>query len=111
MAATGMQKQFNTEMGEANAAARIPEEVVKFILMKHIRPKNSENTYRGRALTDRQREIATLITIGMTNKEIARELEISPSTVKNHITVILNKVDVDRRSKIYFALNDILQDG
>jgi len=37
-------------------------------------------------LTTRQREVITLVGEGLSNKEIARELGIAPSSVKTHLT-------------------------
>ena len=51
-------------------------------------------------LTRRQTEIAHLLERGLTNKEIANKLNISPATVKNHVHAILEKLDLDRRSKV-----------
>jgi DNA-binding CsgD family transcriptional regulator len=51
-------------------------------------------------LTRRQTEIAHLLERGLTNKEIANKLNISPATVKNHVHAILGKLDLDRRSKV-----------
>jgi DNA-binding NarL/FixJ family response regulator len=51
-------------------------------------------------LTRRQTEIAYLLERGLTNKEIANKLNISPATVKNHVHAILGKLEVDRRSKV-----------
>lgn len=52
------------------------------------------------ALTGREREIAQLVGDGLSNKEIAHRLGISPATVKNHVHTILDKLDVSRRSSI-----------
>jgi two-component system, NarL family, nitrate/nitrite response regulator NarL len=52
------------------------------------------------ALTRREREIAVLIGEGLSNKEIAKDLCIGPSTVKNHVHNILEKLKVRRRSAI-----------
>ena len=49
------------------------------------------------ALTDREREILRLLADGRDNAEIGRELYISPSTVKNHISAILSKLGVHNR--------------
>ena len=49
------------------------------------------------ALTDREREILRLLADGRDNAEIGRELYISPSTVKNHISAILSKLGVHDR--------------
>jgi DNA-binding NarL/FixJ family response regulator len=51
-------------------------------------------------LTRRERQIAGLVSEGLSNKEIAIELQIGPATVKNHIHNILEKLQVRRRSAI-----------
>ncbi len=48
-------------------------------------------------LTDRELEVLKLIAIGKDNAEIARELFISPKTVKNHISNILMKLQIENR--------------
>jgi DNA-binding NarL/FixJ family response regulator len=56
-------------------------------------------------LSPREMEILQLITRGMSNKEIARELGISHQTVKNHMTSILRKLSVnDRTQAAVYAL-------
>ena len=49
-------------------------------------------------LTAREREVLELLDRGLSNKEIARELCIQVSTVKNHVHHILEKLGVGRRS-------------
>jgi two-component system response regulator DegU len=56
-------------------------------------------------LSPREMEILRLITQGLSNKEIAYTLGISHQTVKNHMTSILRKLDVeDRTQAAVFAL-------
>jgi two-component system, NarL family, nitrate/nitrite response regulator NarL len=55
----------------------------------------------GHALTPREREIASLIADGLSNKQIARRLSIEPATVKNHVHNILKKLGVSRRDQIH----------
>jgi DNA-binding NarL/FixJ family response regulator len=56
-------------------------------------------------LSPREMEILQLITRGMSNKEIAKELGISHQTVKNHMTSILRKLSVnDRTQAAVYAL-------
>jgi len=50
-------------------------------------------------LTPREREIAQLITTGLSNKEIARHLSIEVRTVKNHVHSVLGKLRVRRRGE------------
>lgn len=51
-------------------------------------------------LTKRQSEIARLASDGMTNKEIAKRLAISHTTVKKHLQQIYQKLHVARRGKL-----------
>ncbi|WP_449280485.1 response regulator transcription factor [Leucobacter sp.] len=51
-------------------------------------------------LTPRQQEIASLIAEGLTNKEIARRLLITVSTVETHIEHIFRKLDVVSRAQV-----------
>ena len=48
-------------------------------------------------LTSRQLEVVSLIEQGLSNKEIARQLSIELSTVKNHVHNILEKLGARRR--------------
>ncbi len=63
------------------------------------------------SLTNREREMLVYITKGMFNKEIAMELKISERTVKNHISNLFKKIDVnDRTQAAVFAIkNDLVK--
>jgi two-component system, NarL family, nitrate/nitrite response regulator NarL len=50
-------------------------------------------------LTEREREILGRIDAGQSNKEIARQLNLKISTVKNHVHRILEKLNVGRRGE------------
>ncbi len=57
-------------------------------------------------LSPREMEILKCVTNGQSNKEIARRLKISQQTVKNHMTSILKKLNVqDRTQAAVMALN------
>jgi DNA-binding NarL/FixJ family response regulator len=51
-------------------------------------------------LTRREEEIARLLDQGLTNKQIARRLQIGVSTVKNHVHSVLKKLQTTRRTLV-----------
>jgi NarL family two-component system response regulator LiaR len=53
----------------------------------------------GHDLTDREREVLALLVQGKTNKEIARELTLSPATVRAYVSNILSKLGAGNRTK------------
>lgn len=53
-----------------------------------------------RRLTMRQIECARLVAEGLTSKEIARQLRLSPSTVDNHISAAMATLEIAKRSEI-----------
>ncbi len=50
-------------------------------------------------LTDRQLEILTMITSGKSNKQIARDFQLSENTVKVHVSAILRSLELDNRTQ------------
>jgi DNA-binding NarL/FixJ family response regulator len=60
---------------------------------------NDDKVITPATLSDREIEIIELVTVGLTNEEIADRLEISKRTVDNHISNILKKAGdgVDNR--------------
>lgn len=51
-------------------------------------------------LTARQTEVATLMIAGLSNRQIAATLSISPATVKDHVHAILDHTGMDSRSRL-----------
>ncbi len=63
-------------------------------------------------LSGREREVLSLVASGVTNKAIAAALGISPSTVKNHLQNILDKLHLENRVQAAaFALREGLVPG
>jgi DNA-binding NarL/FixJ family response regulator len=50
-------------------------------------------------LTDREREVLELVARGRSNTEIARELFVSPKTVRNHVSNVFAKLQVSDRAQ------------
>jgi PAS domain S-box-containing protein len=51
-------------------------------------------------LTEREREVVTLIALGRETNEIAEELHISPETVRTHVRNAMAKLDVHTRAQL-----------
>lgn len=51
-------------------------------------------------LSEREKEVLVLVARGLTNREIAAALIISENTVRNHISHILDKLGLSRRSQV-----------
>lgn len=58
--------------------------------------RSTTNHHRG-ALTRREREVLTLLAEGLGTKEVAAQMCISPTTVRNHIQHVLLKLHVHSR--------------
>jgi DNA-binding NarL/FixJ family response regulator len=56
------------------------------------------------ALTTREREVASLAARGLTNREIADNLYLSPRTVENHLQRVYDKLGVSSREQLDDAL-------
>ena len=54
---------------------------------------------RAASLSQREREVLGLVAQGLTNNEIAEQLVIAPATARNHVSHILDKLGMRRRSE------------
>jgi len=59
-------------------------------------------------LTKREKEVLRLIATGANNREIAQKLYISEGTVKNHVTNILNRLELRDRTQAAIFANSFL---
>jgi DNA-binding NarL/FixJ family response regulator len=55
------------------------------------------------SLTGRQCEVLTLLCEGMSDKLIARQLDLSPNTVRGHIQIVFARLQVSTRMQAMFA--------
>jgi DNA-binding CsgD family transcriptional regulator len=91
----------------AEQEQRTPEEIANQILGDALRNHQAqgENWQRWQTLTPREQEIAALICLDYTSREIAEKLHISPETVKTHAEHILVKFGLADRTAMRLMLN------
>ena len=51
-------------------------------------------------LSEREFEVARLVAVGLTNRQIAEQLVLAPKTISAHVTHILTKLGATRRAEI-----------
>jgi DNA-binding NarL/FixJ family response regulator len=57
------------------------------------------------ALTERERQVATAVAAGASNKEVARQFDITERTVKAHVGAILDKLGVRDRLQLSLVVH------
>src|SRR5689334_9754204 len=86
-----------------------PETVMKSLRQvaarrDQARVGNEENGASGEnalaVLTGQEREIMRLVARGLSNKAIARQLNVSPGTIKVHLKHMFEKLEIDNRSEL-----------
>jgi len=82
-------------VGESLISPHIASKVLQRVRASSTLPQGAETIRAG--LSDREIEVLKLIANGKDNAMIAGELHISPKTVKNHISNILMKLQIDNR--------------
>ena len=99
---------FSVRLYQSNKAKRILVEKENTRIHNEIERLTQALDEKGNAalnlsnynLTDRQKEIIDFIRSGLTNKEIASKLFISENTVKYHLKIIYEILDIEHRSAI-----------
>jgi len=76
--------------------------MIKQSLFSHVEESNLMQE-----LSSREREIAQLVALGMSNKEIANHADITEQTVKTHLKTIYEKINVHTRLELAIMINSI----
>jgi two-component system nitrate/nitrite response regulator NarL len=89
--------------GESACSPRIAAVLLRRVqTLSRGRPR----TGPAKRLTPRENEVLELVSAGLSNKQIARQLSIELSTVKNHMHNILEKLGVHQRTDAAAVLGD-----
>jgi DNA-binding NarL/FixJ family response regulator len=87
--------------GDALLAPSVTRRIIEEFAHRRIRPERSAQL---EALTEREREVLTLLARGCSNAELAAELYVSEGTIKTHVSSLLAKLGVrDRVQAVVLA--------
>jgi DNA-binding NarL/FixJ family response regulator len=96
----------------AGGDALLSPAVTKRVIRQFARIRQAAPPREVRELTERELDVFRLIARGYSNAEISRELYISDTTVKTHITHILGKLNLrDRVQAVVLAYETGLFDA
>jgi DNA-binding NarL/FixJ family response regulator len=88
--------------GEALLAPSITKRLIEEFAKQRAPVRASGTDLK--TLTDREREVLTLLGRGLSNPEIAKDLKVGEATVKTHVAHVLDKLELrDRVQAVIFA--------
>lgn len=68
-----------------------------------VRSLNARSPLESKQLTEREREVLSLLAHGLSNRDIGKRLYISETTAKFHVGNIIRKLNVSRRAEAVYA--------
>ena len=90
----------------ADMTARLLDE------FRRLSEKREEEKPKFQSLTEQERKILTLVAEGASNKDIASEMSLSERTIKNYLSIIFQKLQVNNRTEAAIrAMKDGLVDS
>jgi len=84
----------------SSAVQTVPYYVVLLSELTRYNRSTEEILTEQQKLSQREEDIARYVSLGLTNKQIAEKLFISPYTVQNHLKNIFQKTGLDSRTKL-----------
>lgn len=101
-------KDYSALPSELNGYQKImPSSVENKLLTKQQVSDKQQLETSLSALTERETQVAQLVCEGLSNKEIAHQLNIGLATVKGHVSRIFYKLEIKRRSQLAQKLTDL----
>jgi DNA-binding NarL/FixJ family response regulator len=96
----------------ADGAIILPPEMTSTLFSQIVEEavvRGLEGAMKATDLTPRERSVVSLVGDGLSNKAIARELDISPHTVKSHVRNVMDKLALHSRLQIASYLHKASQ--
>ncbi len=83
----------------ASGKYQFPKDLVE-AMRKRRAKRQKASQWAGQRLTPRESEVTRLVTKGLTNKEIGRQMDLSEGTVKIHLHNIYKKLSIANRTSL-----------
>jgi DNA-binding NarL/FixJ family response regulator len=84
----------------ASLEGALAKELLTELELPLTKDAQSPEPARGAPLSPREKDVAVLIAQGLTNKQIARRLQIAERTAENHVEHILNRLGFQARAQV-----------
>jgi DNA-binding NarL/FixJ family response regulator len=95
----------------AEGGSLLAPSVTRRVIDSFAGPRRAPHPQLGQ-LTEREREMVAWVATGRSNQEIARELVVSPDTVRTHVSRAMVKLGArDRAQLVVFAIQSGLEPG
>ena len=106
----GRQELLEGIRSVAKGESLLSPSVTQGVLQRLVELAAKEPSENADPLSPREHEVLILVGQGLTNREIAAQLIISNNTVRNHVSHIMDKLDITRRSQaaVYAARHGML---
>ena len=103
-------KRFDAVIDIRESKAAIVETIIETTQAQPEQSNPSANNYE---LSKRETAVLVLVAKGLTNKEIADQLNVSPHTVMSHRKNIVNKTDIKSVAglTVYAMLNNLIDES
>ena len=92
----------------AQREQRSTEELASSLLTQAIQQRQALDSRQQdwRSLSQREQEVAALVCLNYTNRQIAAQLNISPETVKSHVRNVLYKFNLHNKQELKQAMEE-----
>ena len=87
------------------AGRSLLDPAVTMRVLRRVRGEQEEDRLAG--LTERERRVLGLIADGLTNRQIGERLDLAEKTVKNHVSHLLAKLGLERRTQAAVLAADL----
>ncbi|SJZ83387.1 response regulator [Selenihalanaerobacter shriftii] len=90
-------KELITAVEKVSRGESLLDPKVTKKVLQHMRKSENEADQDDEKLTDKEREILEFLSEGLTNRKIAKKVNLTEKTVRNYVSNILKKLDFDNR--------------